>query len=332
MSTQRYTARVTTDDAELRLTVERLLARADGRPVKVATLTRTPSPFATLFPVEVLSLSMQGGGAMSLFVKHLGAEQADHPEKRRRDREVRIYEELLGEGELPVVRYYGCEWNEGAQRREVFLEHIADWDLRYQDLEHWFTAARCLARLHAHFADRAEQLLGCDFLLRFDAHYLHEWADRALGVVAGYAAELEDMLSRVAGEYARVASVLARQPVTLVHNDLAPKNVLADRAHTPARIGFVDWEMAGVGCGVLDVVDLKYGLDPASDAKMCAAYCAALAGTGLLPGDRRELDRLFAACELHKTVHRLAHSASWRLPIDTVARWTREAEQLLARV
>lgn len=332
MSTAGDTRPVTADDAELRRTVERLLTRAGGRPAKIATLTRTPSPFATLFPVEVLSLSLQGGGAMSLFVKHLGAEQADHPEKRRRDREVRIYEELLGAGELPVVGYYGCVWNEGARRRDVFLEHIPDWDLRYQDLEHWFTAARCLARLHAHFANRAEQLLRCDFLLRFDARYLHEWVHRALGVVAGYAAELEETLSRVAGEYARVAGVLARQPVTLVHNDLSPKNVLADRAHTPARIGFVDWEMAGVGCGVLDIVDLKYGLDPASDEKMRAAYCTELAGTGLLPGDRRELDRLFAACELHKTVHRLAHSASWGLPIDTVARWTREAEQLLARV
>jgi aminoglycoside phosphotransferase (APT) family kinase protein len=334
MSATGHTRPITADDAELRRTVERLLTRAGGRPATIAKLTRTPSPFATLFPVEVLSLSLQGGGEVSLFVKHLGAEQADHPEKQRRDREVRIYEELLGARELPVAGYYGSAWNEGAERRDVFLEYIADWDLRYQKLEHWFTAARHLARLHAYFADRAEDLLARDFLLRLDADYLREWADRALGVVAGYAVELKESLSRVVREreYARVASVLAAWPVTLVHNDLSPKNVIADRARTPARIAFVDWEMAGVGCGVLDLVDLKHGLDPASDEEMCAAYCTELAGTGVLPTNRKELDALFAACELHKTVHRLAHSASWGLPIGTVARWTTDAERLLARV
>lgn len=332
MSAALRSARVTTDDARLRRTVERLLARADGRPVKVVALTRTPSPFATLVPAEVLSLSLRDGRERSLFVKHLGSEQADHPDKRRRDREVLIYEELLGDGDLPVARYYGSEWNEGARRREIFLEYIPDWDLRYQDLAHWFTAARRLARLHAHFAARSERLLSRDYLLRLDAEYLREWADRALGVVAGYDVGLEKRMSRIASEYARIAGVLSRRPLTLVHNDLAPKNVLADRAHAPARIAFVDWEVAGVGCGVLDLVDLKYGLDPESDERMCAAYCTELAGTGLLPTDRSELDALFAACELQKTMHRLAHGASWRLPPDTIARWTREAEQLLARV
>jgi aminoglycoside phosphotransferase (APT) family kinase protein len=265
-------------------------------------------------------------------VKHLGPEQADHPDKQRRDREVRIYEELLGEGGLPVPRYYGSAWDEASGRRQVFLEHVADWDLRYQSLEHWFTAARSLARLHAHFAGRAGQLVACDFLLRLDAHYLHGWAERAVDVAGGYATDLAAALARVVSSYGRVCEVLARQPPTLVHNDLAPKNVLADRSHDPARICFVDWEMAGVGCGLLDLVDLKYGLDPASDQAMGVSYRAALEGSRLLPDDPGEMDSLLAACELHKTAYRLAHSRSWRLPFDTVARWVAEAGQLLARV
>jgi len=323
---------VTPDDLRLRHTVERQLGAAEGRPVRVAALRRTRSPFAGLFPAEVLTVSLQGGGERSLFVKHLGPEQADHPDKQRRDREVRVYEELLGEGGLPVVRYYGSAWDEATGRRQVFLEHVADWDLRYQGLEHWFTAARVLARLHAHFAGRAGPLSACDFLLRLDAHYLRQWAGRALGVVRGYATDLAAALAQVVTGYGRVCEVLARQPPTLVHNDLAPKNVLADRSHHPARICIVDWELAGVGCGLLDLVDLKYGLDPASDRAMWAAYRDELTRAGLPPDDPSELDRLFAACELHKTVHRLAHSRSWGLPLDTVARWVAEAEQLLARV
>jgi hypothetical protein len=322
---------ITPDDLGLDRTVERLLGAAEGRPVQVAALRRTPSPFASLFPAEVLSVSLQGGGERSLFVKYLGPEQADHPDKQRRDREVRIYEELLGEGALPVVRYYGSAWDEASGRRQVFLEHVADWDLRYQGLEHWLTAARSLARLHTHFAQRAGQLSACDFLLRLDAPYLRTWAGRAVEVVEGYATGLAAALAGVVKAYGRVCAVLAGQPPTLVHNDLAPKNVLADRSHDPARICIVDWELAGVGCGLLDLVDLKYGLDPASDRAMCTAYHAELART-LVPDDPAELDRLFAACELHKTVHRLAHSRSWGLPLDTVARWVGEAEQFLARV
>jgi hypothetical protein len=77
---------------------------------------------------------------------------------------------------------------------------------------------------------------------------------------------------------------------------------------------------------------LKHGLDPASDQKICAAYCAELDGTGLLPSSPPELRRLFAACELHQTLYRLAHSKVWRLPLDRVAQWVAEARDLAGQV
>jgi aminoglycoside phosphotransferase (APT) family kinase protein len=291
-------------------------------------VTRAPSPFASLFPAEVLSVSLRDGGEVSLFVKHLGPEQADHPEKQCREREPRVYEELLRSEGLPVPQYYGSCRNEATGRREVFLEYVADWDLRYQGLEHWFTAARALARLHAHFAARAKELLSCGFLLRLDAGQLRSWAERAVAVLGEQSAALAADFAPVADGYERVGEVLGRQPVTLVHNDLAPKNVLADRSRGPARICFVDWEMAGVGCGLTDLIDLKYGLGPADDRAMYRAYCDELAGTGLLPADPAERDRLFAACELHRTVYRLAFSRAWRVPPERVAQWVAEARDL----
>lgn len=320
------------DEVGLCLTLEALLTGAWGRPMKVRGVQRQPSPFATLFPAEVLSVSLQGGGELFLFVKHLGPEEADHPDKQDRDREVRVYEDLLGDQDLPVVRYYGSRVNGAAQRRAVFLEYVADWNLRYHDLEHWFTAARRLAHLHAYFAARAERLRACDFLLRLDAPYLGGWAARAFSVVAGLSGELAAGLERVVSHYDRVTEVLTRQPVTLVHNDLSPKNVIANRSSRPARICFVDWELAGMGCGLLDLVHLKYGLDPVDDRRMVDAYCAELAGTGLLPTGPRELGRLFAACELHKTLTRLAFSKTWRLPVEKVAEWVSECQAFFSRV
>ena len=321
-------------DAMLRRTVERLLAQARGHPVTIAALQRERSPFVTLtlFPVEVLSIRLGSGEQLSLFVKYLGAEQADHPEKQCRDREIRVYEQLLVAGGLPVVRYYGAHLDPATARHELFLEYIDDWSLKYQDLEHWFTAARRLAQLQAYFAPQAERLLTCEFLLQFDARYFTEWAKRGLAAVATQSADLAAELGHVVDKYHRATEVLSAQPVTLVHNDLSPKNVLADRSRSPTRICFVDWEMAGVGCALLDLAHLKHGLDPVSDQKMCAAYCAALAGTALLPPNPQDWRRVLAACELHQTLYRLAFSQRWQVPPERVAQWVFEAQKFFAEL
>jgi aminoglycoside phosphotransferase (APT) family kinase protein len=320
------------DDGRMRETLERLLMRVEGRPARIEAMSRRPSEFASLFPADVVVLSLHDGRQLSFFVKRLGTEQADHPEKQRRDREIRIYEELFAGADLPTVRYFGTEWDEVAQRQDLFLEQVRDWDLRYQELEHWFTAARQLASLHAHFAARLERLLACDYLLRLDVEYHRGWAERAVQVARSLDATLSASLSRVVERYDLVTELLGRQPATLVHNDLAPKNILADRARAPARISIVDWETAGVGCGLLDLVDLMYGLDPVSTARMRAEYRAVLVGTGLLPHECAEFDRLIAACELLKTVHRIAHAVSWCVPPTRVALWVGEAESALSRV
>src|SRR5205814_8474943 len=130
-----------------------------------------------------------GGEEVSLFVKQLGSEQADHPDKQCRDREPRLYEELLGSEGLPVPRYYGSRWNEQTNRLEIYLEYIGDWSLKYQNLQNWFPAARCLALFHAHCARRAAELRSCDYLLRLDAPYFRQWAQRALAEVTKQSAD-----------------------------------------------------------------------------------------------------------------------------------------------
>jgi thiamine kinase-like enzyme len=319
-------------EAGLGLTVEELLQEPLGRPVKVRSLTRKLSPFATASPAEVLSITLQNGENVSLFLKHFGSEQADHPDKQCQDREVRIYEELLRDEGLPVVHYYGCRRDEATTRHQVFLEYIDDWKLEWQELEHWFTAVRRLAHLHAHFAERVEKLLACDALLRFDAVYLLEWANRALCTVGNHSAELAARLEPVVKHYQRVVDIASQQSLTLVHNDLAPKNVLADTATTPARICFIDWEMAGVGCGVMDLVHLLYGFEPVQDQKMRSIYCEELRGTGLLPPSPQDVEHLFAACALHKAVYRLARSEAWQASIKRMAQWVTEIQQYFSQV
>jgi hypothetical protein len=309
------------------------LASALGLDVEIQSISRQPSPFATLFPAEVLTLSLSNGHQVRLFLKHLGPEQADQPDKQRRDREVCVYEHLLRDGkDLPVAKYFGSRCNARTCRHELYLEHIDDWSLQYQSLDHWYTAAARLADLHLHFAGRAGELRSCDFLLKLDEPYFAAWAARAQAAVAELWPQLGNRIDKLLGEYQPVCELLATQPVTLVHNDLACKNVIADCATSPARICIVDWELAGIGCGLLDLVHLKFGLDPVNDAKMLATYSARLGSSPLLPTDERQLSRLLAACELHKTLYRLAHSPAWKLPPNKLAQWIAEAEEFLQRV
>lgn len=310
-----------------------LLSRALKLNAGIESIARQPSPFVTLFPAEVLTLTLSDGRQLRVFLKHLGPEQANQPDKERRDREARVYQDLLRDGgDLPVTRYFASRHNARTSRQELYLEYVDDWSLQYHDLEHWFTAARRLADLHAHFALRASELRGCGFLLKLDEAYFDAWAGRAHEAMAEQSDELADRLENLRRGYAPACDLLASQPVTLVHNDLACKNVLADRATRPARICIIDWELAGIGCGLLDLVHLKYGLAGLHDAKMLETYCAQARSSHLLPASARQLRRVVAACELHKTLYRLAHSPAWRLPPARLTQWVAEAETFLRRV
>ena len=314
--------------ADLGVGLDTAVRRAAGPRAEVVGVRRAPNPYAAVSPSEVVSVELASGERVSIFVKHLGEEQRSHPDKRVREREARVYGELLGDRDLPVPRFLGSGWNDATGRGDLFLEYVDGWNLKYQDLRHWHTAARRLGRLHLAFARRGDRLLGRDFLLRLDRDYLFAWAGRAVAAVASLSAGLAGRLQRTVDDLDVAANLLAEQPPTLVHNDLAPKNVIADTSASPAgRTCIVDWEMAGVGCGLMDLAHLTYGLPPREVEWMFDLYGEELTGTGLMPS-REEGKRLLASCQLHGALYRLAHADVWRLPLERVAEWIADSEEL----
>jgi hypothetical protein len=309
-------------------TVEELLAEARGTAGGVRWLRRSPCPFATVSPTEILDIELEDGERISLFAKRLGIEPR-HPDKRRSDREALAYERLLGEAGIAAPRYYGTRTDEESAQLELYLEYIADWDLRYQELDHWMEAARALALLHRAFAGRVGEEA---FLLSLDREYLVAWAERAAGAVENGPAGLGRRLESLLAGYASVAELLAGQPRTLVHNDLAPKNVLADRSRTPVRICFVDWEVAGAGCGLLDLVHLGYGLDESQGRRLLDSYLGALEDAPVVPRSASELQRVLAAARVHKAFYRIAHPHLWHDKPALAEEWVAEAEHARAAV
>lgn len=316
-----------TPHADLGGGLDTAVRRAAGPGAEVVSARRTPSPYATVFPSEVVSVELASGERVSIFVKHLGGEQRDHPDKGVRDREALVYGELLGDPGLPVPLFLGSDRNPATGRLELFLEYVDGWNLKYHGLRHWYEAARRLAQLHRAFARRGDELLRRDFLLRLDRDYLFAWAGRAVAAVAPLSMGLARRLQRTVDDLGVAANLLGAQPPTLVHNDLAPKNVIAANSASPGRVCIVDWEMAGVGCGMVDLAHLTHGLPPHEAERMVGLYEAELAGTGLVPAGE-EGKCLLAACRLHETLYRLAHADAWQLPHERVEEWIEDSEAL----
>ena len=308
-------------------TIEKIVASVKGRPVEVRRVERQPLRFSTAFPTEIVSITLEDGETVSLFVKQLGQEQSDHPDKQQRDRELQVYGRLFKGGLHPVPRYYGNEWNAQTQRWDLYFEYIDGWKLKHCDMNTWFLAAEKLGALHGYFMNRGEVLQSAEFLLQLDSRYFLTWAERAIQSLVGFPLRVQENLRAIAARYDVIASLLASQPPTLVHNDLAPKNVVVDRGVKPDRICFVDWELAGRGCGLLDLVYLKYKLDPETGARMVGHYCSALASTfGSAPGGR-ELHILLAACELHRRIYRIARREAWNITEKDTIQSVAEAQQ-----
>jgi len=303
------------------------LRRTSGPGVEAVAVRRAPNPYASVSESEVVSVELATRERVTIFVKHLGGEQRDHPDKRLREREARVYEALLGDPSLPVPRFLSCARDEATGNLDLFLEHVDGWNLKYQGLARWRASARHLARLHRALSDPSERLLDRDFLLRLDHEYLLAWAGRAVASVSSLSAEPAARLRRTVDRMGAAVELLAGQPPTLVHNDLAPKNVIAGTGAGAARTWIVDWEMAGVGCGLIDLAHLMHGLPPREARRMLEIYGRELAGSGLLPSGE-EGERLLAACRLHCTLYRLAHADEWGLPLDQVAEWVAESEAL----
>jgi thiamine kinase-like enzyme len=295
-------------------------------------MRRRPNPYSTLVPTEVLELDLSSGDTIAVFAKPLDRVQPDHPDKQQPEREPMLYRHLLADPGLPVARCLGAGEDPGGGTRKLYLEYLDGLDLRYQDLERWYLAAARLAELHRHFAARADVLRGCDYLLQLDQRYFEAWAERAV-------AELARMHPGSAGELSRIVecidpapALLAAQPVTLVHNDLSPKNAMAVTGGEVPRMAFVDWELAGVGCGALDVVHLAYGLDPDARRRLFDTYWRALEGSPLAVEGRERRVALLAACELHKTLYRLAHVETLGSDEVTVRRWIEDAKSWRSRL
>jgi phosphotransferase family enzyme len=273
----------------------------------VPSLSRRPFEYRSSAPLAVLEsegrtllLKDLSPGALT---ERARAAKLDFLHDPRR--EPQVYRSLLANAGLGTAECAAAVVDPVHEQYWLVVEKVPGVEL-YQvgELEQWAKALRWIARCHDHFAGIAP----ADYLVRYDRRFFELWPARAELSLPGY----ESVAARLAG-----------LPTTLVHGDLYPSNVLVG----DGRVCPVDWELAGVGPGILDVAALTLGF-PEQDASVLAeAYRQALRRPPPASRFVKDLD----CARLHLAVQWLGWSKEWAPPPEHARDWRTELPRLAER-
>jgi Ser/Thr protein kinase RdoA (MazF antagonist) len=294
----------------------------------VAGIARRPSDTQSSFALEELDVELAEGPALPLVFKDLGPSALDPAAREAKPgflydplREIEVYTRLLT-AELGTPHCHGAAVDVAAGRYWLFLERVAGVELYQVGLRStWEHVAARLAGMHRVLAGR-----GCvpSRLVRYDAELLHRWARRAVEYAPP---ERRAPLERIAERYDRVVERILALPAAPIHGEFYAANVLVDDAREPARVCPVDWEVAALGPGLIDLAALVSGRWDAGDrAALAAAYREAL------PAGARPSVSAFSealdACRLHVALQWLGWSATWSPPPEQATDWFGDALEL----
>lgn len=327
-------------DDELRRGLEPSLRERFGPDRSVTRFDRRTGKFQTSFPLEEVEVHLDDGSSIRLVYKDLSWEAL--PERARAAkpkflhdplREIDVYRTALAGAGLGTPDYYGSVVDEGRDRHWLFLESVpgvALWQIG--DFELWRHAARWLASLHHRFAGEAPPG-GAAHLLRHDPAFYRSWLQRALELTPARDERRRRGLERIASGHEQVVERLCALPPALIHGEFYASNVLVVEGPNAVRICPIDWELAAVGPGLMDLAALTTGNWSDEERRSLAlSYHDALAGlSGNVPAE----DVLLAAldhCHLQLAVQWLGWAADWKPPRAHRHDWMSEALALVEKL
>jgi thiamine kinase-like enzyme len=231
-----------------------------------------------------------------------------------------VYVDILASAGLGTPSCFGVIDEHGAPRW-LLLERVDLVELfQVGDLHRWESAARWAARLHRQFAGQADALVESAVpLLRHDRDWVDRWAARA----TRYAPTRDARVARLLALGPGLAEAYAGLPRTFVHGELYASNVLVGDAGT-SRVCAVDWEMAAIAPGLVDLAALTAGRWSADARhKLEDAYCDELGR----PRDAEFVEAL-QVCRLTACLQWLGWAQGWRAPTEHAHPWLDEAMEL----
>jgi hypothetical protein len=239
-------------ELELATAVARVLHRD---PLSVDILRRRENVHTSTWPSEIVDCRIGRDRVIRLLIKHgpRGVRNA-HGNPVGPEYEGAIYETVLRGAGLSHP-FLGSRYDSGSQSSCIVLEYLGEgwWRLnRVEDPRAIVRVAAWLGAFHADAATRVPALAGA--LNVYDAEYYAGWAQRSLRYLPHLADDFA-WLGDVCQAFGRIGDRLAAEPLTVVHGEFYPENVLLrDEAIRP-----VDWEWAGVAAGEVDLAALTEG-------------------------------------------------------------------------
>jgi hypothetical protein len=330
--------------AEVRRELERALSERRGVPVSVTGLERRPCAYRTSFALEELDVELDDGGRLRLMLKDLSRAALHEDALAAKPallydplREIYVYRDVLEGAGLGTAEYHGSRIDRARDRWWLFIENVVG-DALWQIGEFgvWEEAARWLARMHASLAGRRAD---GGPLLRYDRELLGVWARRAAGFAddprSSWSAAERRRIRDLAARYGTVSEQLEALAPTFIHGEFYPSNVLVQQGGAVPRICPIDWEIAALGPGLLDLAALSVGKWTASErARLAAAYRSAGVGgaeTAAHLGDA-EFERALDFARLHLAVQWLGWEPRWEPPAEHRHDWLGEALALAERL
>jgi len=280
--------------------VEEALARGlqnhFGRPVRIVELHSTflADTFST-HPIYRLHLTLDGGERLTVIFKLLQPQQDEDAR-----REVLIYRRLLGGGRFDAPTVYASLCDESRGRYWLFFEDVGELRLEWCDVDDWPAAFRWVARMHAEYYGREEELSALGYLgehgppfYRFLAHGAREmlqWLDARRQLV-----RFERLMARW---FDLSVEHLALEPLTLIHGDLYCHNLMVQPG---PKIRPIDWGFAAIGVAGWDVAKLIAGWGP-EKSDFIRIYLDEFALHAPVLIERRSFERSLAHCQIMRTL------------------------------
>ncbi len=298
------------DDVLLRSLEQQALPRICGkRSGGIVRLERTRSANTTSYDTDILTVHLTDGKEARLFRKDFGFTRAPKDgAKERRAREVHVYRDLLDGSGLGIPAYYGSVYDEGRGRFWLLLELVSGIELRSRDFDDWVRAAGWLGRLQGYVARTWGRIESSPLLVRHDRDFFALRAERALVDVADISPGAARRLLKILAGYDALIGLMAEQPLTLVHGNYRPRNILIDVASVPVRVCPVDWEVAGIGATLYDLALLADGYRSSQLELLFDAYRTEAIRHGVSVPDPRDMAHIANCFCLHRVIKSLSRA------------------------
>ena len=332
-------------NAELHLALQQSLNRYFGDRRSIIKLERRHSAYRTSFALEELDAHLDDGRTLQLMFKNLGRQALpDDVRGVKPDflyeplREIQTYRAILSSARLGTATCYGTAIDPERDRYWLFIEKVPGVEL-YQlgELSVWQQAAGWLAGMHWHFNDKIELLTKTTPLLIHDAGFYWQWLRRAqvfssqIGV--SRIRNAHQRIEWLAERYHRVVEHLVSMPAIFIHGEFYASNVLVQGSESDVRVCPIDWEMAAVGPGLIDLAALIAGKWTEEEKTIIArGYYAALppeSGWYASP-DAFMVDLEY--CQLALAVQWLGWSPAWSPPAEHTHDWLSDAVHLAEKL